>query len=1047
MKINKIEIENINSLKGYWCIDFTHPDYKKNHDLFVICGETGAGKTTLLDAITLALYGRTPRQGSLISENEVMTKHTAKCMARVTYECKNGTFISEFSQSRARGKIDGNLSKPSCQITNVQTEQIYPNLAVSSLAEKTSKIIQLEYDQFCRSIMLAQGEFGKFIDATERNRSDILAKLTGTEKYKLIGKAVCDKCSDVNREFENKKQQKESINLLSAEEIEAYKIEKAELEKKSKKLIKQNDEFAEVLNWFDQLKSATEKLSEATEARNIYLKNEKDFADQKVILEKAENAKNCVSEYTKAQENRKGLKEDADKLNNLESEKNTAETQFAQAESVAKVAKESFEKENCKASELDKLWDDVSKLDHKIEPAKENHQSAEEAKNNAFSEFESRKKEVSELAEYLQKLEAEKKSYEKYINDNLKDKEISLKISELTSAKKQIEEALVKIAENEKKEKTATEKLHEDKKNLEIAENENKEINQELQKLVSAEFLSISLLIRNQLKENAPCPVCGSKNHPSCECESAEYKTDSENLKVAADVSSLHKKLEATEKQLKELNNQILISEKEIEASQEAINESRNLIEKIVKTVNQSVSEWKISVDKYSEHIEKNSEKKVVFAIDEIVKKFEQLKKQFESAEKNLDECNKAFVKDEARMQSIDLSKLEKEYENKLSLFNKIDAELLKLIENRKNLFGEKSVETEKENYKNLMSGLKEKMDSSEKERIQISSDLVALKNQIDDCKKEVQKKQQDLISVESDLAAALQKNGFNTEEEFEKCNISGEEFEQLKKQSEDLKNSNVKTKADLDSAEKDLDACKKLAKTDKTRDFIESEKQKNEDERRESDQRVGTIKNIFAENEKAVENSKTIINEYNEIAEKAVLWNELKSLIGKSDGSDFEVFVQAMAFQRLINKANKYVFSISGKYELVQKEGHVDFLVHDINYPDPKEDRPVTNMSGGEKFIISLSLALGIAELASENVRVDSLFLDEGFGTLSGNPLTEAINALKQLQNTGKMLGIITHVDAVINEFDQKITAVKKNGGISELEGSGISREKSKGK
>ena len=159
---------------------------------------------------------------------------------------------------------------------------------------------------------------------------------------------------------------------------------------------------------------------------------------------------------------------------------------------------------------------------------------------------------------------------------------------------------------------------------------------------------------------------------------------------------------------------------------------------------------------------------------------------------------------------------------------------------------------------------------------------------------------------------------------------------------------------------------------------------------------------------------------------------------LGKGDKINLYAFVQSLVFGSLIAVANRHLFAITGRYKLVQKPGVLDFEVEDINF---EQSRETTNLSGGETFIVSLSLALAISEFASKRVRIDSLFLDEGFGTLSGDILMEAINALKNLQKQGKMLGIITHVDRVIEEIEHHIDVKPTHNGHSVLIGSGITQ------
>ena len=202
-------------------------------------------------------------------------------------------------------------------------------------------------------------------------------------------------------------------------------------------------------------------------------------------------------------------------------------------------------------------------------------------------------------------------------------------------------------------------------------------------------------------------------------------------------------------------------------------------------------------------------------------------------------------------------------------------------------------------------------------------------------------------------------------------------------------------------------------------------------------EEKINSIKLKLSANEKNKTEAQKIENEYKACVKEHEICKKMNDWAGSADGSKLSTFVQSLMFKHLLYLANNYLYAITNRYHLEQNgEATLDFAIRD---DETTTTNTIDNLSGGEKFIVSLSLALGISKFASVNVRVDSLFLDEGFGTLSGKYLTEAINALKQLQKDNKMIGIITHVEGVINEFDQRIEVIQCPGGVSILKGAGI--------
>jgi exonuclease SbcC len=168
--------------------------------------------------------------------------------------------------------------------------------------------------------------------------------------------------------------------------------------------------------------------------------------------------------------------------------------------------------------------------------------------------------------------------------------------------------------------------------------------------------------------------------------------------------------------------------------------------------------------------------------------------------------------------------------------------------------------------------------------------------------------------------------------------------------------------------------------------------------------------------------------------------WGQLDGLIGSADGKKYRNFAQGLTFDIMIRHANVQLQKLTDRYLLLRNETNPLELDVVDNY-QAGEVRSTKNLSGGESFIVSLALALGLAHMASRNIRVDSLFLDEGFGTLDDDALDTALEALSSLQHDGKLIGIISHVAAIKDRIGAQILVTPTTGGKSRITGPGCQK------
>ena len=227
---------------------------------------------------------------------------------------------------------------------------------------------------------------------------------------------------------------------------------------------------------------------------------------------------------------------------------------------------------------------------------------------------------------------------------------------------------------------------------------------------------------------------------------------------------------------------------------------------------------------------------------------------------------------------------------------------------------------------------------------------------------------------------------------------------------------------------------------TDQPRDEIKQQLDDLDGSLKELQQEVGGIQQKLKDNDKLRNRQEQRAKEIDAQKRESSRWDMLHELIGSADGKKYRNFAQGLTFEMMIGHANRQLQKMTDRYLLIRDDKQPLELNVVDNY-QAGEIRSTKNLSGGESFIVSLSLALGLSHMASKNVRVDSLFLDEGFGTLDEEALDMALETLAGLQQDGKLIGVISHVPALKERISTQIQISPHTGGKSVISGPGCGR------
>ncbi len=365
--------------------------------------------------------------------------------------------------------------------------------------------------------------------------------------------------------------------------------------------------------------------------------------------------------------------------------------------------------------------------------------------------------------------------------------------------------------------------------------------------------------------------------------------------------------------------------------------------------------------------------------------------------------------------------------------FMAFEAELNQLKEKRFACFGNKDTQTERRRYVQMVQSARERNEQLQKENTDRKQELEITKSLLAQQTTDKERLQQQGRQLSEMFLLKIQAAGFESTEVVRGYIIPEEEAERIEKRYQDTERQRTAITRLLKENRDELNAetVKKL--TDETTDALQERIRTLEHSISETLQEMGRIKQIIDTDEHNRTTHSQLAENIELHRKEAMRWEKLSKLIGSANGKVFSNFAQGLTLERLVQLANRHIATFTDRYTIRKTHGK-DLELEIVDGYQADIVRPMTTLSGGESFLVSLALALGLSELASRKTQINSLFIDEGFGMLDASTLEVAISALENLRANGKTIGIISHVEALKERIGTQVQVVKQQGGHSDI-------------